>query len=110
MPELSLHPALAPYQDKIISAIAAANLIRPGPVSYTHLDVYKRQVQFLVDPLQRRFGNLAGGQPFAKPLHVSSAVILGDAEFLLDDLELLAQKKLALMLAHLCLLYTSRCV
>lgn len=30
MSEPSLHPALAPYQDKIISAITAANLIRPG--------------------------------------------------------------------------------
>jgi hypothetical protein len=46
---------------------------------------------------------LRSRQPLAEAVDIGGAVVLGDAEFLLDGLELLAQKELALVLAHLLL-------
>ena len=63
------------------------------PVSYTHLDVYKRQVK---DDLQASRG-------IAADLTASNLAVVGDAH-------LIRHIFIGELLLGLCLLYTSRCV
>ena len=65
-----------------------------GPVSYTHLDVYKRQGKTLLAQTLARLLNV----PFA----IADATTLTEAGYVGEDVENILLK--------ICLLYTSRCV
>ena len=71
----------------------------PAPVSYTHLDVYKRQ-------LQQQRAQLQG--TYQQKLQVFKADYpeMQQLKGQMDDLD----KQITLELRNICLLYTSRCV
>ena len=79
---------------------------RAGPVSYTHLDVYKRQQYDLPHPKTRTVtaDEVKAGAyrdlPFSYPVAMKPA---NSVEWLNIDFE--GRRK-----AYICLLYTSRCV
>ena len=57
------HPAAPYWVMRTISPGAwplTAKVNSSGSVSYTHLDVYKRQGKFVVEPLERGFGTTLG--------------------------------------------------
>ena len=60
----------------------------------------RQLVHFLGDALVGFFAQLEVLQALAKGVELGLLVVLGDAEFLLDGLELFAQKELALLLFH----------
>ena len=87
---------------------------RPGPVSYTHLDVYKRQLHSqgvqatalgdLCPAVTLECGKVGGKQG------VSHALEYIDACLHLSDLPRHPVAPQDIDLYHTCLLYTSRCV
>ena len=135
-------PTASP-KDKIVTAAIAAILLYIGkqllePVSYTHLDVYKRQLENVLTALRKRFYSpekLTGDWPTAVERHrplIESAGTADAFEKAMGDLlaELhtshlgffhssarRASSRAALSATYLedetpygCLLYTSRCV
>ena len=81
--------------DEIVAAMLAKYADRPDAVSYTHLDVYKRQVQMMYETI-------------LSPIHyggmqLKNRIIFAPTTFGLSDEEYLAK-------IRACLLYTSRCV
>ena len=75
----------------------------PVPVSYTHLDVYKRQVgDQLLCHIAKRLLQLAGPHDMAARL--------GGDEFVVMMPGLDTTESVAIEQAMACLLYTSRCV
>ena len=105
--------------------IALGNLV---PVSYTHLDVYKRQVERLHDPLVRRavsgcgysalaVCNAAGGRhcrrhrDFPPVSYTHLDVYKRQVDYLVVNVsEVLHELNLVAAVLEVCLLYTSRCV
>ena len=98
---------------------------RVGPVSYTHLDVYKRQAHHRLEELNgydasARAGKLLHGLGFPAETHPKPVsdfsggwrVRLNVARALMtpSDLLLLDEPTNHLDLDAVCLLYTSRCV
>ena len=79
-------------------------------VSYTHLDVYKRQAQDWVDALKYSFNP----DNASKTANIAYSVIKnGEAYFKgeIDDFEQVGVKAIdKYTLEYTCLLYTSRCV
>ncbi len=55
-------------------------------------------MHFLGDTRTHRLWRLQGGHAFLEQLEVGAAVVLGQAKFLLDDFQLLAQEELSLLL------------
>ena len=96
------------------------------PVSYTHLDVYKRQVQWLVAALgvglgfglQEIFANFVSGLILLleRPIRVGDTVTLGDQSGTVARIHIRAttlvdwDRKEIIVPNKTCLLYTSRCV
>ncbi len=62
---------------------------------------HRKLVQLFGDTLAHGLCWLQGGQPLFEELQVGAAIILGQAEFFLDDFQLFAQKKLSLLLRDL---------
>ena len=58
-------------------------------------------MHFLVDAFFRLLRHDELGEAFVEAVELGGLVVLGDAQLLLDRLELLAQEEFALLLAHL---------
>ncbi len=73
-----------------------------GDAVFRRAGFQQRQlVHFLVDALFRRFGQRELGDALVEGVELGGLVVLGEAQFFLNRLELLAQEEFALLLAHL---------
>ena len=83
------------------------------PVSYTHLDVYKRQLQFSLNvPAVAVLDRVGPSRLAARLAQAGAALTLpdGDAPGLAIGLGGAGIKLSDLVMLYSCLLYTSRCV
>ncbi len=89
---------LAPGQDRDpVQIVAGDGVFRRACLQHAQL------VHLLFDALARLLGQDELFDPRCEAVDLGGAVVLGDAQLLLDRLELLAQKELALLLVHLLL-------
>ena len=89
---------LAPGQDRDpVQIVAGHGVFRRARLQHAQL------VHLLFDPLARLLRQRERFDPLVEAVDLRGTVVLSDTELLLDRLELLAQKELALLLVHLLL-------